>query len=188
MLLNWLATTAPDVVRSERSPRPATTPQPGSSFGTKHGRKDPDRPVEALLVEQLPDGETGNLSPNGTASAAWRSEILLVDDDPEVRKTLADFLTETGHRCRVVDNGPDALALLEHHHPQLLLLDFAMPGMNGAEVATRALQLRPDLKLLFITGYSDSDAIDKAVDGRARVLKKPVSAAQLAAAIREMLD
>ena len=128
------------------------------------------------------------MSPNGTASAASRSDILLVDDDPEVRETLTDLLTEIGHHCRVVDNGPDAIALLEHHPPQLLLPDFAMPGMNGAEVATRALQLRPDLKLLFITGYSDSDAIDKAVDGRARVLKKPVSAAQLAAAIREMLD
>lgn len=57
--------------------------------------------------------------------------------------------------------------LLEHHYPQLLLLDFAMPKMNGAEVATRALQLRPDPKLLFINGNSDSDAIDKAVDGRA---------------------
>ena len=42
-----------------------------------------------------------------------------------------------------------------------------MPKMNGAEVATRALQLRPDPKLLFINGNSDSDAIDKAVDGRA---------------------
>ena len=78
---------------------------------------------------------------------------MLVDYDPEVRETLADLLTEIGHHCRVVDNGSDAIALLEHHHPQPVLLDLAMPGMNGVEVATRALQLRPDLKLLFITGY-----------------------------------
>lgn len=120
------------------------------------------------------------------AAGAPSCDILLVDDDPEVRDTLADLLTEAGHRVRVATGGNEALAMLGND-TDLLLLDFAMPGMNGAEVATRALDLQPGLKLLFITGYADSDAIDQAVDGRAEVLKKPVGAAALAEAIAAML-
>jgi DNA-binding NarL/FixJ family response regulator len=85
-------------------------------------------------------------------------------------------------------NGPQALLELERLDVQLMLLDFAMPGMNGAEVAMQALDLKPEVKLLFLTGFSDSEAIDKAVDGRARVLKKPATAATLFAAIEEMLS
>jgi signal transduction histidine kinase/CheY-like chemotaxis protein len=113
--------------------------------------------------------------------------ILLVDDDAEVRSTLTDLLAGDGHRCREVAGGEEALEWLRRERFDLLLLDFAMPGMNGAELAAEALELRPDLKMLFITGFADSEAIDRAVDGRAKVLKKPVSSAQLAAAIREML-
>jgi DNA-binding NarL/FixJ family response regulator len=59
--------------------------------------------------------------------------------------------------------------------------------MNGAQLAASALDRRPGIKLLFLTGYSDSAAIDDAVAGRARILKKPVSAAALAEAIEDML-
>ena len=68
-----------------------------------------------------------------------------------------------------------------------MLLDYAMPGMNGAQLAANVLDCMPDLKLLFLTGFADSEAIDAAVDGRARILKKPVSAAALAAAIEELM-
>ncbi|UUR07154.1 ATP-binding protein [Sphingomonas glaciei] len=116
------------------------------------------------------------------------TDILLVDDDREVRQTIADMLRKQGHQVTEAENGPQALLELERWSPSLLLLDFAMPGMNGAQVAATALEMRPDVKLLFLTGYSDSEAIDRAVDGRVRILKKPVSAGALAAAIDALID
>lgn len=116
------------------------------------------------------------------------ADILLVDDDPEVRSAVADMLRSHGHRVTEATNGPHALLELERTNVGLMVLDFAMPGMNGAEVAVQALERNPGIKLLFLTGYSDSEAIDRAVQGRARVLKKPVSAASLHAAIEAMLD
>lgn len=113
--------------------------------------------------------------------------ILLVDDDEDVRMTVSDMLSSNGHQVVQAANGIDALALIAGDHIDLLLTDFAMPDMNGALLAERARAIRPGLKLLFLTGFSDSDAIDEAVAGRARVLKKPVSSAELSAAIREML-
>lgn len=114
-------------------------------------------------------------------------EVLLVDDDPEVRQAVADMLRADGHRVIEAENGPQALLELERMTPDLALFDYAMPGMNGAQLAARALEQRPDLKLLFLTGYADSDAIDQAVNGRAEILKKPISAAALAASIKELL-
>jgi CheY-like chemotaxis protein len=115
-------------------------------------------------------------------------EVLLVDDDPEVRQTIADMLRKEGHRVIEAENGPQALLELERSTPALMLLDFAMPGMNGAQLAANALDRNPELKLLFLTGYADSAAIDQAVEGRAQVLRKPVSAAALANAIDKLLD
>lgn len=129
------------------------------------------------------DGEAEQVA---TAQAAT-ADILLCDDDPEVRLAVADMLRSQGHRVIEAENGPQALLELERSTVSLMVLDFAMPGMNGAQVAEQALELRPGVKLLFLTGYADSQAIDRAVDGRARVLKKPVSAATLSGAIEEML-
>ena len=142
-----------------------------------------------LPCSDLPEPDAGDRQ--GEARPAFGGgqgcNILLVDDDPEVRGALADLLTEAGHQVRVASGGEEALAMLGEEETDLLLLDFAMPGMNGAEVATRALDRQPELKLLFITGYADSAAIDAAVDGRSRVRKKPVSAAELAESIAAML-
>lgn len=123
-----------------------------------------------------------------TRSAPTRpADVLLVDDDPEVRQAVADMLHGGGHRVTEAENGPQALLLLEQMNPDLMLLDYAMPGMNGAQLAANVLDRMPDLQLLFLTGFADSEAIDAAVDGRARILKKPVSAAALAAAIEELM-
>jgi signal transduction histidine kinase len=143
-----------------------------------------------MLLPRIADASASaqKVMPEGAGSAsAHASHILLVDDDPEVRSALADMLRSHGHRVTEAANGPQALLELERSDIRLMLLDFAMPGMNGAELAAQALDLEPKVKLLFLTGFSDSEAIDKAVDGRARVLKKPATAATLFAAVEEML-
>jgi signal transduction histidine kinase/ActR/RegA family two-component response regulator len=141
----------------------------------------------------LPRLETGTAEEAGAVdetegkSPPRTTHILLVDDDPEVRSTLADMLRDHGHQVTEASNGPQALLELERAEIGFMLLDFAMPGMNGAEVASQALELRPEVKLLFLTGFADSDAIDRAVAGRARLLKKPVAASELFGTIEEML-
>jgi len=110
-----------------------------------------------------------------TASSFARS-ILLVDDDDVVRSTVADMLAVAGHAVTAVASGAAALEVLARSRFDLLLLDYAMPGMNGAELAERALAARPDQRIIFISGYSDSAAIDAVVDGRSRILAKTATA------------
>src|SRR5437868_11053304 len=66
-----------------------------------------------------------------------RAEILVVDDDAMSRKVLAQLLTSAGYSCRVCEDGSAALKIVHARPPSLLLLDFDMPGPNGAEVLKR---------------------------------------------------
>jgi PAS domain S-box-containing protein len=86
--------------------------------------------------------------------------ILLVDDDDLVREVTASKLEEFGYRVKQAANGPSALLTVEQDSSiDLLVLDFAMPGMNGAEVARAARKRRPDIPLMFVTGYADLSAL-----------------------------
>jgi CheY-like chemotaxis protein len=86
--------------------------------------------------------------------------ILLVDDDDLVREVTASKLEEFGYRVKQAANGPSALLTFEQDSSiDLLVLDFAMPGMNGAEVARAARKRRPDIPLMFVTGYADLSAL-----------------------------
>jgi PAS domain S-box-containing protein len=85
--------------------------------------------------------------------------ILLVDDDPQVRHVTASLLEVYGYRVIEAGSGEGALSHL-HSSVDLLLTDFAMPGMNGAELARRVRQQYPELPILFITGYADLRILD----------------------------
>ncbi|MDB5616700.1 PAS domain-containing sensor histidine kinase [Tardiphaga sp.] len=98
--------------------------------------------------------------------------VLLVDDDAAVREITSALLHEMG--CTVIEagSGGAALDLLEAQaHCDLLVLDFAMPGMNGAEVAREVMQRRPGLPILFVTGYADITALQNV--GEDRIVQKP---------------
>jgi signal transduction histidine kinase len=109
--------------------------------------------------------------------------VLLVDDDDDVRAALADAIEAAGHRCRQAANGQEGLALLVQDAPDVLVADYAMPGMTGAELVRRARALLPDLRVVFASGYADSAALDAAADERTVMLRKPFSADTLLAAI-----
>jgi PAS domain S-box-containing protein len=113
--------------------------------------------------------------------------ILVVDDDPDVRQFLSASLHDLGFRVIVAEDGPSALLALEKSDPDILLLDFAMPGMNGAEVAGRVRTKRPELPIVFASGFSDSAAIVAAVGESASLLKKPFSMADLEAELWKAL-
>jgi signal transduction histidine kinase len=113
--------------------------------------------------------------------------VLVVDDDPDVRAFLTESLDSLGYTAVMVDGGGAALKTLERISPQVMILDFAMPGMNGAEVAKRIRELRPDLPIIFASGYSETAAIRSVTSDRSRVLHKPFKVHELQAALGELL-
>src|SRR6185295_4411155 len=104
------------------------------------------------------------------AAAAPGARILVVDDDADVRAFIADILVDLGHRVETFDGADAALAALAGDAPDLILLDFAMPGMNGAELAREARALHPGLPILFVTGFAESDQLESALGSNVSVL------------------
>jgi PAS domain S-box-containing protein len=136
--------------------------------------------VEGALATDAADAAPAAADP------AARGTVLVVDDDPDVRRFIVDSLDTLGFRVLEAADGPAGLELFEREQPDLLLLDFAMPGMNGAEVAERARRLRPEQRVLFASGYADTRAIEHAA-GDAAVLRKPFRLTELAAAVEGAL-
>ena len=113
--------------------------------------------------------------------------ILLLDDDEAVRDITASMLRELGYVVLEVGSGGAALDLLERNDSvDLALLDFAMPGMNGAEVAKQIHSRFPFLPILFITGYADKSALGEI--GDARIIKKPFVTDELGNKVRAALQ
>jgi PAS domain S-box-containing protein len=117
--------------------------------------------------------------------------VLLVEDDADLREYLADVLRGRNYRVFTAANADAALAIAgrERLRIDLLLTDIVMPGMNGRELSHELKDLRPDIGILFMTGYSRNaimhhGRLDPGVD----VLQKPISQAELAARVRAALD
>jgi signal transduction histidine kinase/CheY-like chemotaxis protein len=103
--------------------------------------------------------------------------LLVIDDDDLVRGVIVEALRDGGFSVIEAPDGATGLELLEKHEPAAAIIDFLMPGLNGADVARRAQVRRPDLPIIFVSGYYDTMALD-AISG-AVVLRKPVDMAQL---------
>jgi signal transduction histidine kinase/ActR/RegA family two-component response regulator len=112
--------------------------------------------------------------------------ILLVDDDSAVREVTGSILEEIGYVVLKVGSGGAALELLERHTKvDLVLLDFAMPGMSGVELARQIQQKSPALPVLFVTGYADKIGLGDV--GEERIIKKPFVDDELTAKISAAL-
>jgi CheY-like chemotaxis protein len=111
---------------------------------------------------------------------------LVVDDDRLVRRFMVDSLRNTGYRVIEAQDGATALELLQTNAVDVLLVDFAMPDMNGAEVARLARSRYPDLRILIVSGYADTATLEAAA-GSVAQLRKPFNLAELRAAVTEVL-
>jgi CheY-like chemotaxis protein/nitrogen-specific signal transduction histidine kinase len=131
-----------------------------------------------------PDAENGAKDP---AFAPATATVLVVDDDADVRRVLTDMLDVLGYRVSEAEDGPSGLALLDGVAPDLLMVDFAMPGMNGAEVARAAQERRPGLPVVFASGYADTAAIQAAAGPEAVMLRKPFRMEELQAVLAAAL-
>lgn len=88
-----------------------------------------------------------------------KKTVLLVDDNLQVREVLSEGLRDMGFAVETAYDGLDGLQALERVEPDALVVDFAMPRMNGAELASRVQRMRPDLPVIMITGFADQTAI-----------------------------
>ncbi|WP_374577313.1 response regulator [Phenylobacterium sp. J367] len=113
--------------------------------------------------------------------------VMVVDDDAEVRNLVRDTLELLGYRVIAADGGARALEMLAQDQPDLVLMDFAMPGMNGAEAAALARERWPGLPIVFASGYADSAAVEAALGGQAVILRKPFEMDDLARTVAEGL-
>jgi signal transduction histidine kinase/CheY-like chemotaxis protein len=128
-------------------------------------------------------------SPPTVPGARSREQIsvLVVDDDRLVRRLMSEGLRNLQYRITEAENGEQGLAAMERARFDLLLVDFAMPGMNGAEMVREAQKRQPGIKVLMVSGYADSAAVEAAL-GSARLLRKPFDLAELRAAVAETLS
>jgi len=119
-------------------------------------------------------------------SQASPATILLVDDDPAVREVTAAMLEDLGYGVIEADDGAAALDLLAKGvRVELMLADFAMPGMTGTELIQEVAARRPGLPVLLVTGYADERAL--AVVGEDRLVLKPFRTEDLARKVRVAL-
>jgi CheY-like chemotaxis protein len=122
------------------------------------------------------------------AHAAGEAYIVVVDDDPDVRWITAEDLRQIGYVVAEADSGRTALTILERGDPcDLMVVDLAMPGLSGMDTARLARRTRPDLKVLFSSGYADMSRVEEDI-GNEVLLKKPFKPDTLAEAVRTALQ
>ncbi|MBN2706884.1 MAG: transporter substrate-binding domain-containing protein [Deltaproteobacteria bacterium] len=115
--------------------------------------------------------------------------ILVVDDEPRQREIAEKILTSLGYRVSSVASGEAAIDYLQTQKADLLLLDMIMsPGLNGRQTFAEIIKFRPEQKALIVSGFSNSEDVESALDaGAGKFIKKPYLLRQLAEAVKEIL-
>ena len=128
---------------------------------------------------------------NSLLSLARGTEtILLVEDEPAVRRLVSQMLLLTGYTVLEAASGPEAIALIAQcREPvNLLLTDIVMPLMSGGELADKLSQDYPYMRVLFTSGYMDDSVVNEIVARGAQFLPKPFSPEVLVHKVRDVLD
>ena len=143
----------------------------------------------------LPRGAPSAAEAAGPSSAVRPAErrytILLVDDHDLVRTAVTANLETLNYRVLTADRGPAAMVLLEGQEPiDLLFTDVVMPGgLSGAEVARRARDLRPSIKVLFTSGFTSSSLVQNGrLEAGVELLMKPYDLSELVATLTRILE
>jgi PAS domain S-box-containing protein len=146
-----------------------------------------------IYLPRLSDTARDDTPPEvfATPEGAAEETILVVEDDDDVRAYSVEILRELGYRVIEAHDGPSALRLLERQfRVDLLFTDVVLPGgMTGAQVAAQARGAKPELKVLFTTGYARNAIVHHGrLDQGVRLITKPFSMSDLAIRVRDVLD
>jgi two-component system, cell cycle sensor histidine kinase and response regulator CckA len=131
------------------------------------------------------------LSEVAAVGGACNETVLLVEDEALVRKVVARILERAGYRVLVASSGDEALAMCERIPTPIdaLVTDVVMPGMGGRELADRVTERFPDLKVLFMTGFTDDELLRRGILDQGRdIMVKPFSPKDLLRRLREILN
>ena len=140
----------------------------------------PAAPADAPVSEEAAE-------PAVHRKAAHAHNILVVEDDPDVRRVIVECLGLIGYSVREAPNGTQGLAAMAESRPDLLVVDYAMPDMTGAEVISKAREMWRDLPVILATGYADMAAVER-LAGKPAILRKPFDITTLGDAVAGALD
>lgn len=117
-----------------------------------------------------------------------QAEVLVIDDEELVRSLVKETLGQLGCRVVTAKNGSEGLELAKQQDFDLLFLDLKMPGVDGAEIFREVKTIKPDLPVVIITGYPNSDMMNRALaHGPFGIIKKPFNNADIIAAVESFL-
>jgi DNA-binding NtrC family response regulator len=131
------------------------------------------------------------LDPGVAAVSGGTETVLLVEDEEALRRAAAEFLRLRGYTVLEARDGVDALSVSQNHGStiHLAVTDVVMPHMSGGQLAKELETLRPETRVLFVSGYAGQTVVDhKVVDVENNFLQKPFTLKQLAGKIRTVLD
>jgi two-component system, cell cycle sensor histidine kinase and response regulator CckA len=120
-----------------------------------------------------------------------RKTILVVDDEPEIRKLVSAMVTQFGYNALTADSGDHALTMYRHLQGpiEMLITDVVAPGMSGPMLADKLAELQPDLKVLYISGYDNTHVVQHYVVERGHaLLAKPFTIEELRRKMSELLN
>jgi len=128
--------------------------------------------------------------PAGHRSPGQGKHVLVVEDEEGLRKLITAFLSRLGYRVSAAASGGEALLLVEEKglRPDLLLTDVVMPNISGRELVDRLRRSQPDLKVLLMSGYTDTAILHHGqLEASTPFIEKPFSIDRLATKIREVI-
>jgi two-component system cell cycle sensor histidine kinase/response regulator CckA len=145
-----------------------------------------------VYLPRLQQRPTAGKSVHGLGLLARGSEtVLLAEDEDGVRALISHVLQTCGYTVVEARDGIEAVRIAGQHHGKidLLLTDVVMPRIGGRQVAERLAELHPEVKVLFLSGYTDDAVVRHGIlEAEVAFLQKPFSPASLAAKVREVLD
>jgi len=160
--------------------------QSGGSVGLES-----EEGVGTTVILRFPAAQPATAEGAALADAAaykahGRERVLVVEDDDGVRRFIVECLQSLGYAVTEASGGVEGLERIRAEPPQLLIVDYAMPGLTGVDVINETRRSAPDLPIILATGYADMEAVHSVIDPQ-RVLRKPFQIGDLEDAVRRAL-
>jgi CheY-like chemotaxis protein len=125
-----------------------------------------------------------------TAPLRDTRKILVIDDEPGIRRVIDRLLKQYGYNTLLASSGTEALRLFDSYAPEIsiVLLDWNLPGTSGRETLAGLLKKRPDLRVILVTGAAEATTDEHATADTVSILLKPFTPTELMLAVRTVLE